>query len=144
VRDVPGPVPPGALAHPGAGFGGAEAEGETTARWLEAPEGEIELVVAGPTRPLTLRLEVASFTQARRVSVRRGGPEVGAFDVPADTYRTVSVPLGRVQAGLHIVTLVPVPGPQSIQEATGTPDARSVSIRLRGPVVASSQGAGEP
>jgi hypothetical protein len=116
------------------GFGAPEPEGDTTATWLEAPEGEIQVVVAGPRRPLALRLEAASFLEPRRVEVRLGGRRVGSFDLPADTYRSVSFPLGPVPSGYNTVTLVPTPGPQSINEATGTPDFRTVSIRVRGPV----------
>jgi hypothetical protein len=134
VLDSPRAATSGTLATLGVGFGAPEPEGDTTATWLEAPEGEIQVVVAGPRRPLALRLEAASFLEPRRVEVRLGGRRVGSFDLPADTYRSVSFPLGPVPSGYNTVTLVPTPGPQSINEATGTPDFRTVSIRVRGPV----------
>jgi hypothetical protein len=136
VLDSPRRVSSGTLVEAGPGFGAPEGEGPTTARWLEAPEGEIRLVVAGPRRPLALRLEAASFLEPRRVDVSLDGRSIGSFDVPADTYRRVTVQLGRVGAGFHTITLRTTPGPRSIHEATGTPDFRSVSIRLRGPIEA--------
>jgi hypothetical protein len=45
------------------------------------------------------------------------------------------VPVGLLAAGRYDLSLAARPGPQSIQEATGLPDTRSVSIRLREPVV---------
>jgi hypothetical protein len=123
----------GAVAQPTKGFGGAEPERSTTGRWLEEPEGELAVIVAGPKRDLTLRLEVASFAQPRKVALELDGRPVGSIDVPA-TYKSFAVPLGPVAPGRHKITLVPTPGPQSIAETTGQADSRSVSIRIRGPV----------
>jgi hypothetical protein len=123
----------GAIARPTKGFGAAEPEGGTTARWLEKPRGELAVTVSGPKRELTFRLETASFAQPRRVAIQLDDRPVGAIDVPV-TYESFAAELGVVTAGRHTITLIPMPGPQSIAEATGQDDPRSVSIRIRGPV----------
>ena len=118
----------GALARPGRGFGALEPDG---ARWLESPAGELDVIVAGKPRSLVLRLQAASFAIPRKLAVRFRGRTLARADIPADRFASVAVRLGPLAAGSYTVTLVPRPGPQSIAEATGQPDPRSVSIRLR-------------
>jgi hypothetical protein len=132
VRDSPRRIT-GAIARPTQGFGPAELEAQTTARWLEQPRGKLAVNVSGPKRELALRLEAASFAQPRRVTIHLDNRRVGAIDVPA-TYESFATNLGVVAAGSHTITLIPTPGPQSIAETTGQADPRSVAIRIRGPV----------
>jgi hypothetical protein len=140
VLDAPRAVS-GAVARPTAGFGAEEPEGATTARWLEAPAGEIALTVSGRKRPLVLRMDLASFSQKRRVEFRLDGRTIGSATIEPDTFRDVGVRLGDVAPGSHTIAVMTTPGPQSIAQATGQPDPRSVSLRLRGtPAVVSEPG----
>ena len=59
---------------------------------------------------------------------------LATFSVPANAYVTNSIDLGQLAPGRYILSLASRPGPQSVQQTLGTPDARSVSIRLREPV----------
>jgi hypothetical protein len=124
----------GAVVRPGAGFGASEPEGGSTARWLLEPSGELTLFITGPRRRVGLVLTLSSFAQPRRVSLSLGGRELASFDVRG-SYTMRRVPVGVLAAGRYDLSLAARPGPQSIQEATGLPDARSVSIRLREPVL---------
>ena len=121
----------GAVARPTSGFGAVEPEGEGRARWLEAPRGTLTLFVTGRQRALQLVLTVSSFAQPRRVSVRFDGRLVDAFRAAPGRYVTRPIPLGAPAPGKHVVELETQPGPQSISAVTGTPDERSVSLRLR-------------
>ena len=125
----------GVIVRPTTGFGGSEPEGAARARWLERPRGTLTVFVAGRPRPLQLVLTASSFVQPRLVSVRVDGKLAGAFAAQPGGYVTRLVRLGVLGAGRHTVELAARPGPQSIQEATGALDTRSVSIRLREPVV---------
>jgi hypothetical protein len=125
----------GVAVQPTAGFGGSEPEGAAGARWLERPSGRLSLFVVGKKRPLRLFLTASSFVQPRRVAVRLDGHLVGLFEVPSGVYVTRPFALGTPAAGRHTIELVAEPGPQSIAAATGSGDTRSVSIRLREPVV---------
>ena len=133
VRDAPA-ASRGVVVRPGAGFGASEPEGGATARWLLAPSGELNLFIAGPKRRVGLVLTVSSFAQPRQVVLTLRGRKLASFDVPPGSYTTRRIPVGVLSAGRYDLTLAARPGPQSIQEATGLPDARSVSIRLREPV----------
>ena len=124
----------GAVARPTSGFGAVEPEGAGRARWLEAPRGTITLFVTGRRRALQLVLTVSSFAQPRRVSVRFDGRLVDAFRAAPGRYVTRPIPLGAPAPGKHVVELETQPGPQSISAVTGTPDERSVSLRLREPI----------
>ena len=121
----------GAIIRARTGFGAAERERGFTARWLEAPVGELELVVGQRRRALRIGLTLASFAQSRRVVVAVDGRRIGVVTAPAGSYATfaLSVP-GPVPAGRHVITLTPSPGPQSIGQTLRTDDPRSVSIRL--------------
>ena len=125
----------GAIVVPGAGFGGSEPEGAGRARWFERREGTLSLIVSGPKRPLRLVLTATSFVQPRAVAVRLDGRLVGALAVPPASYVTRSIPLGAPSPGRHTIELAAHPGPQSIDEATGSGDPRSVAIRVKEPVV---------
>jgi hypothetical protein len=133
VREAPA-ASRGAVVRPGAGFGASEQEGGSTARWLLEPSGELTLFITGPRRRVGLVLTVSSFAQARRVSLSLGGRRLASFDVRPGSYVTRRIPVDVLPAGRYDLLLSARPGPQSIQEATGLPDARSVSIRLREPV----------
>jgi hypothetical protein len=125
----------GVTVQPAAGFGGSEPEGAARARWLERPSGRLSLFVVGKRRPLRLFLTASSFVQPRRVAVRLDGHLIGLFEVPSGVYVTRRFALGTPAPGRHTIELVAKPGPQSIAAATGSGDTRSVSIRLREPVV---------
>ena len=125
----------GAIARPTSGFGQPEPEGRSRARWLEARKGTLTLYVAGQRRPLQLALTLSSFAQPRRVFVRFNGHLASAFEAPPGAYVTRRVKLGSPSPGRHLVEIEAAPGPQSIQAVTGSPDPRSVSIRLREPIV---------
>jgi hypothetical protein len=123
----------GAVLRAGEGFGVAEPEAGGTARWLESKEGTLVLIVTGRPRPLTALITMASFARARRVTVTLGGRTLARAEVPA-TYTTIPLRLGRLRPGRYEVRVEATPGPQSIRAATGAPDDRSVSLRLREPV----------
>jgi hypothetical protein len=125
----------GAVARPTAGFGGVEPEGAGTARWLEAETGTITIYVLGAPRPTSVVLTLSSFAQPRRVAISLDGRRLTSVDVPAGSIESHKLTLGRLGPGTHSLVLRPSPGPQSISATTGTPDTRSVSIRLREPVV---------
>jgi hypothetical protein len=82
-----------------------------------------------------MTLTVSSFARRRRVTVWLDGRRLGAFVALPSVYTKHKVKLGRLRAGAHELRLRSSPGPQSIKATTGVPDARSVSIRLREPVV---------
>jgi hypothetical protein len=128
----------GAIARPADGFGAEEAEGRTFARWLLQPTGTLTLVVTGKRRRLALGLTVSSFARPRLVRVKLGDRVLASFPVPASAYTTQSVALGSLSAGRYTLSLVGLPGPQSIEATTGSPDPRSVSIRLREPLIVAS------
>jgi Bacterial membrane protein YfhO len=134
VRDAPA-ASRGAVVRPGAGFGASEPEGGSTARWLMEQSGDLILFVTGSRRRVGLVITLSSLAQPRRVSLSRGVHQLASFDVPPGSYTTRRIPVGVLPAGRYDLTLASRPGPQSIQEATGLPDARSVSIRLREPVL---------
>jgi hypothetical protein len=125
----------GAVIREGAGFGLPEPEGAFVARWIEAPTGELALFVAGPRRKLRARLELSSFARPRTVVVALDGRRVATLAVPAGRYEVFSVPLGRLAPGRYTITLSASPGPQSVSKTIGTNDPRSVSIRLKEPIV---------
>ena len=124
----------GAVIRAGEGFGSPEPEAGTTARWLEAPSGTLDLFVTGRPRRLTAQFSLGSFARPRTVSISLGPRRLATFDVPAGSYPVHAVPLGRLGAGRYVLRLEAKPGPQSIQATTGAPDPRSVSVRLREPV----------
>ena len=128
----------GAVVRPTSGFGAAEPEGGARARWLEAASGTLTLFVTGKKQPLRLVLTVSSFAQPRRVGVRFDGRRVAAFEAAPGGYLTRAIPLGSPAPGKHVVELEARPGPQSISAVTGTPDQRSVSLRLREPITVRS------
>jgi hypothetical protein len=125
----------GAVVRTTGGFGGLEHEGRYGALWLEQPEGTLALFVAGRKRSLKLVVSLSSFAQQRRVTIGLDGRFLTSFEVFPGAYLTRAIPLGSLSAGRHALELAARPGPQSIQTATGSPDARSVSIRLREPVL---------
>jgi hypothetical protein len=112
-----------------------EPEGAGTARWLEAETGTITIYVLGAPRPASVLLTLSSFAQPRRVAISFDGRRLTRVDVPAGSFESHKLTLGRLGPGTHSLVLRPSPGPQSISATTGTPDTRSVSIRLREPVV---------
>ena len=124
----------GAIARPGDGFGPPEAEAGTTARWLQQPSGTLVLMVAGRPRRLTALVSLSSFARPRTVSISLGGRRLATFEVPPGSYPIRRLPLGRLGAGRYVLRLDATPGPESIQAATGIPDPRSVSVRLREPI----------
>ena len=125
----------GAVARFGDGFGSREQEGGLGARWLEKPTGTMVVFVSGKPRPLRLVLTASSFAQRRRVVVRTGGTTIGAFTAVPGSYITRPIALGELSAGRHLVDVSALPGPQSISDVTGSADPRSVSIRVRDPLI---------
>lgn len=140
LLSTPRRVAPAVDVSAGRGIGGPEPEPGGAARWVDAPEGELELFVSGPPRPLELRLAASSFSVPRRVDVAVDGRTVGSFDASPERYAPVAVSLGRVAPGFHRIVLTTTPGPQSIFETTGTPDMRTVSIRIAEPIEVVEQG----
>jgi hypothetical protein len=126
---------PRAVARPATGFGGREQEGRFGARWLEESSGTLALQVAGRKRPRELVLTISSFAQPRRVRVALDGRILRVFEAIPAIYRTKAVRLGALEPGRHRVEIHTSPGPQSILATTGLPDPRSVSIRLREPII---------
>jgi hypothetical protein len=122
---------PSAAVAVGDGFGAETPERGTVGRWLEQPSGTLRLSVVGPSRPLRLRMELASFDVPRRVAVTLDGRPVARLNVYGE-YAEQVVPLGRVRPGLRVIGLRPAPGLQSIDETLHNGDPRSVSIRLLG------------
>ena len=119
------------VARPGAGWGPAEPEAGTTARWLEGDRGTIEIIGADGSQPLTLRLDLGSFARPRRVNLSLDGRPLQTLRVAAG-YINFTVPLGRLSAGQHSVELITHPGAEEI----GNGDLRRVSVRLRDAMVA--------
>lgn len=115
----------GVVARTGAGFGAREPEAGTTAQWLEADEGQV-LVFGADGRRVRLSLVAGSFAQPRVVTFRTEGRVIGKVTVPSSRV-AISVDLGVLPRGTHVVTLTALPGPQVI----GDGDPRSVSIRVR-------------
>jgi hypothetical protein len=125
----------GTVIRVGPGFGSREREGRVGAYWMQEPTGNLTLFVAGRKRALSLVLTLSSFAQPRDVRVRFDGRLLQSFEVSSGSYLTQTLRLGSPSAGSHVVELGARPGPQSIQKTTGAADSRSVSIRLREPVV---------
>jgi hypothetical protein len=131
VRDTPRPVR-GGVVRAGVGFGPPEPEAGTTARWLQASVGNLNVILAQSGLRTRVLLTMLSFAQTRNVEVRVDGRRISSISVPPE-YRTVQVNLGALGAGRHTLTLRTDPGPQSIEETIGLEDPRSVSLRLREP-----------
>jgi hypothetical protein len=129
----------GSRVRAGDGFGPPEAEGRLVARWLERRTGALTLFVTGKSRPLRLAFTLSSFAQPRRVTLSLDGRFVSAFEVAPGSYATSVVSLGSITPRRHSIELATAPGPQSIQKTTGAPDQRSVSVRIREPVVVLEQ-----
>jgi hypothetical protein len=125
----------GTVMRVGPGFGSREREGRVGAYWLQEQTGNLTVFVAGRKRELSLVLTLSSFAQPRDVRVRFDGRLLRSFEVSAGSYLTRTLRLGSTSVGQHVVELEARPGPQSIQRTTGAADSRSVSIRLREPVV---------
>jgi hypothetical protein len=125
----------GAVVRAGNGFGASEQEGQSSARWLLSPSGDLAVFVTGRRRRIAVALTLSSFARPRQVAVRLDGRKLASFTVPTGGYITRPIGLGTLSAGRHMLTLASRPGPQSIQQTLGILDTRSVSIRLREPVV---------
>jgi hypothetical protein len=124
-----------AIVRPGEGFGASEPDGSATARWLLGPTGKLTLYVTGRRRRrVAIVFTLTSFARPRRVSIDLGGRRLSSFTVPPGGYVTRAVLAGPLTPGRYVLSLSSSPGPQSIHETTGSPDMRSVSIRLREPV----------
>ena len=136
VRSAPARVAGTAVA-PESGFGGLEHEGPGEARWLESTRGVLALYVTGAPRPVSVTLTLSSFARPRRVRIELNGRRLVTFLVPDGSYTTRRIRLGRLHAGTYRLAFRTSPGPQSISATLGVPDTRSVSIRLREPVVVS-------
>jgi hypothetical protein len=132
VRGATAP-PPAGVAVLTRGFGPVERDGDAVARWLQAPQGLLEITTRGAARPRAIQLTLLSFARPRRVALSLDGRPLGSVPVSSSSYGEVTVPLGRLAAGRHTIILRPTPGVQSIHETTGSADTRSVSIRLREP-----------
>jgi hypothetical protein len=129
----------GAVVRAGAGFGGAEPEAGVSARWLEQQTGTLTMYVTGRPRRLRLALTLGSFAQPRRARLTFDGKSFSRFSVPPGAYVTRAISLGQVSPGRHTIMIAANPGPQSISAVTGSGDPRSVSIRLREPIVVSAK-----
>jgi hypothetical protein len=130
----------GAVVRAGGGFGASEREGNSTARWLLRPTGRLVLFVSGRRRRVDLVLTMSSFARPRRVLISLGHRKLASFGVPAGAYVTHSVAVGSLAPDRYTLSVSSLPGPQSIQQTIRIPDPRSVSIRLREPVVVRPSG----
>jgi hypothetical protein len=128
-------VSSGAVARAGDGFGGIEPEGSSSARWLLQDPGHLDLFVTGGSRRIDLVLTLSSFDRSRQVTIALGRRRLTGFAVPSGAYVTRRVAVGTLAPGRYSLSVSTRPGPQSIQATTGSPDSRSVSIRLREPIV---------
>jgi hypothetical protein len=131
IRDTPRSVR-GGVVRAATGFGGPEPEAGTTARWLQARVGTLDLILTQREPRTRVLLTLLSFAQTRDVKVRVDGRHISSISAPPG-YRTVLVDLGALGAGRHTLTLRTDPGPQSIEKTIGLKDPRSVSLRLREP-----------
>jgi hypothetical protein len=120
---------PNVLVTPGDGFGPPEVGAGGRSHWLLEPDGTVKL--RGSCAPCvgTVAMTVGSFVGVRRVTVR--GPEGNVLaSARVSRPQRLRFPLRfDRKAELRIEA---EPGPQSISEATGSADPRSVSVSVGG------------
>jgi hypothetical protein len=123
-------APPTPFAYQRDGFWGAEGPRANPYQW--AGVGPVRLEVFGPCSPCSGKLEftTASFGQPRVVTLIENGRELDIVPVGTSP-QLVSVPLQFNRRTL--VELRITPGPQVIDEATGSGDDRAISIFVEGP-----------
>jgi hypothetical protein len=134
VRSAPARVT-GTAVMPLTGFGGLEREASGSARWLEQRKGVLGIYVTGSPHPVEIVLTLSSFARPRTVLIALNGRGLRRVLVPSGSYKTQRIRLGRLRAGTYRLAFTTTPGPQSISATLGVPDTRSVSLRLREPVV---------
>jgi hypothetical protein len=134
VRSAPARVT-GTAVMPLTGFGGLEREASGSARWLEQKKGVLGIYVTGSPHPVEIVLTLSSFARPRTVLIALNERGVRRLLVPSGSYKTQRIRLGRLRAGTYRLAFTTTPGPQSISATLGVPDTRSVSLRLREPVV---------
>lgn len=117
---------------PLSGFSYLEQSGKLPARWIIAPTAYLR--VEAPCRSCAgvMVFDTSSFAQGRTVTVRnertgavlaRKTGTILSFRFPVQFARTLNL------------AITASPGPQSIHATTGSPDTRSVSVEVTGPVV---------
>ncbi len=129
VLDAPRADAQPAVARLADGYGAPEDQNGVEARWLQAPEGGIDVFVTTPGR-FEVRVTMGSFARTRRVDVLVDGRPRPALTVPPGL-ADFGIDLGRVGPGRHTVRLRPRPGPEVI----GNGDPRAVSLRVLEPFV---------
>lgn len=124
------------------GFGPAEDDQlvQGTAYWVLAPTATIEVSLPRDAPGASVRLTLSSFQRPRWVAIAVDGSAREAARVPPGAFTTLTVPLGPLSRGEHVVSLTATPGPESIDAALGNGDRRMVSVRLADPVVLATGG----
>jgi hypothetical protein len=106
-----------------------EVDGSGPYQWTS---GNVELIVANRSdreRRVTLGMTVASYADARRLTVAPEGAEGTTFTVPPERegLTRIAVPLTLPPDSTTPIILTPDPGPQQARP----PDARTLSIRVQ-------------
>jgi hypothetical protein len=98
-------------------------------RWVSGDAAELEINAACERCEGVLQFAAASFGEGRVVAIgTEDGAPLKVVYVPAEG-KDISVPLRFRRR--TVVRLTTKPGPVSIQETTGAPDPRTVSISIR-------------
>jgi hypothetical protein len=100
-------------------------------RWATGSQVELEVLAPCTSCTGTLQFMSASFGRGRVLKVRAHGGKELLTTYVGPHRRLVSLPL-RFSRRI-VIDLSTIPGPQSIQETTGLPDPRRVSINLEKP-----------
>jgi hypothetical protein len=122
-------VPGAALASPAEGFDRPESLPEGGwLTWLVADRGRLE--VAADCAPCRARLsfDIYSFAQPRTVTIRAANGRV-LVRRKVDRLQRIEIPMTVDREAA--ISIEAAPGPQSIAEATKTPDPRNVAVGLR-------------
>ncbi len=116
-----------ALAAVGPGFSGPEPSASGPFYWLLDPEGLIEVAGKCVTCEGVLTLHAESAFQPRTVTIARKN---GGVLLRKRLYRNEALRIPLRFSRFVVLKVATEPGPQSIHEATGASDPRSVSIRV--------------
>jgi hypothetical protein len=118
----------------GDGFHVGETDPTGSWRWLAGDRGTLTVSVAGHVRRLGLSFDATSFAKPRRLVVELDGRVLEDVLVPADSTRQIAIPL-VLEPGVHTLRLRASPGPVVADSVLGNGDMRTLSVRVRDPVV---------
>jgi hypothetical protein len=124
----------GTVASFGQGFGGSELVEGADWRWVVGNQGRLIVTVAGPRRPVVLRLAAESFAKPRQLRISLAGRTIKTIALPGRGSRRVVVPLVLGQ-GTHSLELRASPGAVVADDVLNNGDQRALSVRVRAPVV---------